>query len=203
MYFQKATLKEKICKACTDKFIPTRPLQTVCSPKCAYDLVLINKEKKEAREWQKRKREGLNKLKTLGDLESEARRVFQLWVRLRDRLDPCISCGRFADRYDGGHFFKAELYSGLIFHEDNCHKQCSRPCNKDLHGNEANYRIGLVKKIGEERVKWLEENKDRLRTYAYTKEELLEIKNLYKQRVKDIERKNEGYFEPGALREII
>jgi hypothetical protein len=105
---------------------------------------------------------------------------------MRDKDDPCISCGRYADRYDGGHYFKAELISGLIFHEDNVHKQCSRPCNKDLHGNEANYRIGLIKKIGEERVRWLEENKDRLREYKYTREELIEIKKKYQKKLKEL-----------------
>jgi hypothetical protein len=94
----------------------------------------------------------------LGEYEAEAREVFQLWIRLRDKKDSCISCGRVAESYDAGHFFCAELYSGLIFHEDNCHKQCKRPCNKDRHGNLANYRIGLVKKIGEERVKWLKQS---------------------------------------------
>jgi hypothetical protein len=59
-------------------------------------------------------------------------------------------------------------------------------CNQHLHGNESNYRIGLVKKIGEERVKWLEENKDRLRTYKYTKEQLIEIKKEYQQRLKEL-----------------
>jgi len=178
--------KEKTCKGCKEKFKPKRPLQYVCSGECAYSYVKAQSEKIEKKESQKRKKEGKEKLKTLGEYEEEARRVFQKWIRMRDIADPCISCGRYADRYDGGHYFKAELFSGLIFHEDNCNKQCSRPCNKDLHGNEANYRIGLVKKIGEERVKWLEENKDRLRTYSYSKDELIEIKRKYQQKLKEL-----------------
>ncbi len=179
-------LKIKKCKSCTKEYQPLRPLQSVCSPICAIELAQERAKKREESEWQDRKSKGLERLKTPGEYEAEARRVFQKWIRMRDIADPCISCGRFADRYDGGHYFKAELFSGLIFNEDNCNKQCSRPCNKDLHGNEANYRIGLVAKIGEEKVKWLEENKDRLRNYSYTKEEYLEIKRKYQLKLKEL-----------------
>lgn len=179
-------LKKKKCKQCKNLFQPLVSLQYICTPKCAIERVKERAKLKEEKDWQERKREGLEKLKTLGEYEQEARTVFQKWVRLRDEDEGCISCGRFADRYDGGHFFDAGIYSGLIFHEDNCHKQCSRPCNKDLHGNKLNYRIGLIKKIGEEKVKWLEENKDRLRNYSYSKEELIEIKFKYKQKIKEL-----------------
>lgn len=180
--------KPKSCKTCKASFIPARALQNVCSPLCAIELGSVKLKEKEEREWQLRKKIGMLKLKTLGEFEADARKWFQLFVRLRDKDLPCISCGRVADYYDGGHYFKAELYSGLIFHEDNCHKQCKRPCNLDLHGNEANYRIGLIKKIGEDRVKWLEENKDKLRTYEYTREEYLKIKSLYKEKVKELQK---------------
>jgi hypothetical protein len=181
-------IKDKKCKYCRNLFTPARPLQQVCSPKCAIGLENIRKDKA----WKKRKKEGLEKLKKLSEYENDARDVFQAWVRERDKDLPCISCDRFAISYDGGHYFPADQFSGLIFHEDNVHKQCSRPCNKDRHGNQANYRIGLVKKIGLERVQWLEENKDRLRTYKYTKEELISIKNKYKQKLKELKTTQHG-----------
>lgn len=166
-------LKKKKCRFCEKEFTPFRSTQKACSILCARNLVRkanVDKKIKGLKE----------KLKNLTDYEKEAREVFQRWVRMRDKDLPCISCGNHkATRYDGGHWWKAEIYSGLIFHEDNCHKQCSRPCNKDLNGDQSNYRIGLVKRIGLERVVWLEENKDRLRTYKYTKQELIDIKNHY------------------------
>lgn len=183
---KKPTLKKKACKCCGCQFQPERSLQEVCGYNCAIGLVRIRNQKKEEKDARKALKDGREKLKTLGQYEAEARKVFQKWIRMRDIADPCISCGRFAERYDGGHYFKAELYSGLIFNEENVHKQCSRPCNKDLHGNEANYRIGLVKKIGEERVKALEDSKDSLRTYKYTREELIEIKRKYTELLKAI-----------------
>lgn len=183
----KVKVKEKICKQCEKEFTPFKTTQKVCSVECAIKEAKEIEEKKEKREWNVRKREGRQKLKTLGQYEIEAKKEFQKWIRARDKNLPCISCGTLESKqWDGGHYFKSELYSGLIFHEDNCNKQCVY-CNNHLHGNESNYRIGLVKKIGEERVKWLEENKDRLRTYKYSKKQLIEIKEEYKFRIKNNE----------------
>jgi len=183
-------LKDKPCRQCRKIFSPKVPLQVVCGLECAVSLAKEKQKEKEEREWRKRKREGLEKLKTITVYEQDARKVFQMWVRLRDKSLPCISCDvETSPQFDGGHYFKAEIYSGLIFHEDNCWKQCCR-CNRDLHGNESNYRIGLVKRIGEDRVKWLEENKDRLRTVKYSKEELIEIKKKYLQKIKELKVKN-------------
>lgn len=126
------------------------------------------------------------KTKTLSQHESEAKKAFQKWVRHRDRDFPCISCFKFnCPDWAGGHYLDAGVYSGLIFHPDNCHKQCNSHCNGFLGGNKVNYRIGLINRIGEERVKWLEENKDRLKSYKYTKDELTDIKNKYLQLLKE------------------
>lgn len=128
------------------------------------------------------------KLKTLSDYEAEAKKVFQKWVRLRDIELDCISCGTQNPKlWHGGHFKKAEIYSGLIFDERNVHKQCSR-CNVFLNGNEGEYRIGLVNRYGKEYVEQLESDSIIKRNYKYTKDELIQIKNLYNGKIKDIER---------------
>jgi len=180
-------VKTKRCKHCKEPFVvnPKFPLQYICQPICAIAYSKLLQSKKAAKESKEATKVMKEKLKTLGQYENEAKVVFQKWVRQRDAKLPCISCGNAnSNRYDGGHWWKAEIYSGLIFNEDNCHKQCSRPCNKDLNGDQANYRIGLVKRIGLERVVWLEENKDRLRNYKYSKQELIDIKETYKQKLK-------------------
>jgi hypothetical protein len=186
-------IKAKKCRSCKTDFIPSRPLQVACGPRCALSLAKEKEAKKiekarkeELKVWNKEYKERKEKDKKLSEYEHDARVVFQRWIRRRDRDQPCISCGRRnTDSWDGGHYLDAGLYSGLIFHEDNVHKQCSRPCNKDYHGNKVNYRIGLVKRIGEARVKWLEENKDRVRNYKYTKDELIQIKKEYQKRLKE------------------
>lgn len=178
-------MKKRKCKNCGAHFQKVRPLDFACSIKCAIEWgrkVTRKRIEKEGREETKAQKE---MLKTLGDYEKEARREFQRWIRLRDKNETCISCGDPTDKIDAGHYLKAELYSGLIFHPENVHRQCKR-CNHRLHGNEINYRIGLIQRIGEDRVRWLEENKDRLRVYKYTKQELIDIKNNYKQKIKTL-----------------
>jgi hypothetical protein len=124
------------------------------------------------------------KLKTIGEYKADARKSFQKWIRLRDKYKPCISCGNNADLEDGGHFYKAEVYSGLIFNENNCHKQC-RKCNRFMNGNELNYRKGLIARYGIDYVTNLDNICDMNRVYKYTKEELIGKKIQYDIKIKE------------------
>lgn len=171
----------------------------VCSVNCSLEYNARNPDKvksfvdelKKKREREQKRIEASEKqalkvkYKTLGQYEAEAKATFQKWVRMRDEKLNCISCNYWANRFDGGHYFKAEIYSGLIFHPHNVNKQCSMRCNNMLHGAEAEYRIGLVAKIGERAVKDLETLKDKLRQYKYTKEQLTEINQYYKTKIKN------------------
>lgn len=131
------------------------------------------------------KKKLIEKTKTLSKYESEAKKSFQKWIRLRDGDLPCISCNENGkDIWDGGHFFKAEIFSGLIFDIRNCHKQC-RKCNRFLGGNEIQYRMGLVNRFGKELVEQLEIESDSKRVYKYSKQELIDIKNKYDFKIKN------------------
>lgn len=174
-------LKEKKCKECKNKFKPLRPLQYLCSVPCSLKYSKALKEKKERKELSEKKKS----LLTLTQLEHLARKVFQRWIRKRDENLPCISCGcTTAKQWDGGHYLKAELFSGLIFNEANCHKQCSR-CNDLYSGNELEYRDGLIKRYGEGYVIRLEAIKNINRNYKYTREQLIEIRQEYQLKLKN------------------
>jgi len=185
-------LKHKKCRysQCDKYFFPFRSTQVTCfNPKCSLGY---NREK-QAKQTQRIGKELANppqdnkpKVKKLSEHEADARKQFQIWVRLRDNLRPCISCNVvFTKLWDGGHYFKAELYSGLIFTEENCHKQC-RKCNRYLHGNESAYRIGLVNRYGEDYVKRLEDLSLSNRSKKWTREEYLEIESYYKLKIKQL-----------------
>lgn len=172
-------IKQKKCKSCGVLFTPFKTTQKVCSTKCALDLSKLEIDKKEAKEWSKTKKEWKEKNKTRTQKINEAKKVFQAWIRERDTDKPCISCGTTkADDWHGGHYLKAEVYTGLIFDEDNVHKQCLK-CNTFLDGNELNYRIGLIKRIGEAAVLRLESIKDSMKSYKWSDDELNEIKKKY------------------------
>lgn len=177
--------KVKRCRNCSAEFEPKKPLQVVCNYSCALELEKKRQAKKDAKEWKSRKKEGKEKLKTYAQRVGDVKKIFQKWVRKRDKDLPCISCGNTGDRlWDGGHYKKSELYRGVIFNEDNVHKQC-RKCNSYLDGNEANYRNGLVERIGEKRVKALEQLAELTKKKRYSAEELLEIKNKYLKLLKE------------------
>jgi hypothetical protein len=181
---------KKKCEICGNEFDKDirMPFKTWCSHDCATALALKRRLKQNGDHWKKvEKPKMIENLKTLSDYENDAKRSFQKWVRLRDKNLPCISCQKWANRFDGGHFYPGDPYSGMIFLEDNCHKQCSYNCNKQRHGNLLDYRIHLITKIGIERVQWLDENKDRLKNYKWSRPELIAIKQDYDLRIKILE----------------
>ena len=98
-------------------------------------------------------------------LMKNADSAFSLYIRTRDSQKyqglafDCISCGRQMpiDQADCGHYVNRQHMS-LRFSEQNCHAQC-RKCNRFMEGNIQDYRKGLIKKIGEDKVIMLEATK--------------------------------------------
>lgn len=171
-----------LCPDCLANFL----FGTDCG-KLLMERSILPKAKSIVRKESKLKdKQARDNLKKLSDYEAEARKAFQKFIRLRDSGLPCISCGTVtAELWDGGHYKKAELYSGLIFNENNCHKQC-RKCNHYLGGNELNYRSGLITRFGENYVLELEKTALNRRLYKYTKEELIDIKKKYNEKIKSL-----------------
>jgi len=179
-------MKDKKCKVCLKIYTPRIFAQSVCSPCCAIIHSKNLKKIKEQKEWKAEKAILKDKLKTLGQYEAEAKKSFQKWIRMRDDKQPCISCGiQQTDLWDGGHYKKAEIYSGVIFDENNCHRQC-RKCNRFLNGNELNYRQGLIQRYGIEYADQIEQKANETRNYKFTKEELIAKKLKYDILIKEI-----------------
>jgi hypothetical protein len=179
-------MKQKKCKVCQEFFTPIQFAQTACGYKCAIIHSKNLKLQKELKDWKVEKAILKDKLKTLGQYEAEAKKSFQKWIRMRDVSLPCISCGNMkATDWAGGHYFSAGKYSGLMFDERNCHKQCNTHCNKFLAGNLLEYRKGLIKRYGIEFVEQLESESDSKRDYKFTKEELIAKKLKYDLLIKE------------------
>ena len=119
---------------------------------------------------QKYKKDGLPKLKV------KAQVAFNKFIRARDKDLPCISCGtgRVAQ---AGHYLSQGHHSALRYNEDNTNGQCVR-CNLFLHGNLINYRAGLIRKIGEDRVIDLENFPKK--AHVWDRFTLIEIIEKYK-----------------------
>jgi len=183
------TFKPKTCKACKKKFTPLRALQSVCSMPCSIVYARMLKAKSNALERAKERlaiREARERIKTRQQWLKEVQIECNRYIRLRDKDLPCISCGRFhSGQYHAGHYLSTGARPELRFEVSNIHKQCA-PCNNHLSGNIALYRINLVKKIGQDKVNWLEGNHE---PKKYTIDELKALKAEYKRKCRELETK--------------
>jgi len=167
------------CKVCKDKFEPKYFLQKVClDPTCILEWSKKVKEK----EWKAEKKILKDNLKTNADHVRELQVIFNKYIRLRDKGLNCISCSKPAKKENAGHYRSAGGNPELRFEELNVHLQCEY-CNTYLHGNLIDYRINLIKKIGIEKVNWLE-SKHEPKKYSIIN--LLEMKVLYRNLIKDL-----------------
>lgn len=168
--------------------MPARPMQAVCGPACAAKKV--RQDKADERAQIKTRREAI---KTLPVLTKEAQKEFNAFIRERDHDQPCISCGApppdlsglHAGR-DAGHYRSVGSARHLRFHEHNCHAQCVK-CNQWGAGMVVDYRIGLVRRLGLDAVEALECNNE---VKKWTREELVQIRNEYRARVREMKKEN-------------
>lgn len=169
------------CKVCKDKFEPKYFNQKTCfNSSCVYEY---SKRKKEE-EWKKTKKKWKEELKTVQDLVKDTQKIVNKYIRLRDKDKPCVSCGReLGEKFDAGHFYNANNHWALRFDERNIHGQCVH-CNQWLHGNLINYMDELQRRIGIDRYYKLEELSKTTR--KFTREELLEIQEEFKQKIKEL-----------------
>lgn len=190
--------KPKKCavRSCRAPFIPARPFQTWCGPDCGLAIARAKQEKErkalaqvERREIKARK----EKLKTRSDYMKEAQAAFNAYIRERDRLLPCISCDASPNdtdlitgsRWDAGHYRSVGACPELRFEPLNVHRQCVK-CNQHLSGNAVEYRIRLVKRIGQPLVDWLEGQHE---PKKYTINDLQQIKAEYRALLRDLKKR--------------
>ena len=176
-------MKPKKCKVCKADYVPQKMGQRVCSPECALSLAVSQRGKAEKVARVKERRADKEKLKTRSDWMREAQAAFNLFIRLRDADEPCISCGRHhTGQYHAGHFLSVGARPELRFEERNVHKQCSA-CNNHLAGNIVLYRKALFSKIEAGGVDWLEGPHE---PKKYTIDDLKQIKVTYTAKVKEL-----------------
>ena len=196
-----------------------------CSPECGVIIAKIENEKKkqkaikakatkEKKYWQEWNRETKRRkvaIKTKSDFEEDLQKVFNKYIRLRDRHERCISCNRTNAEvmstdgwktggiWDCGHFYGVGAYPELRYCEDNAYKQC-KSCNGGS-GQYANpnrtiseqYRYYLVKRVGQDMVDWLDGPHEALN---YIIDDLKVLIAKYKKVNKEIEREIANEYHP-------
>lgn len=177
-------MKTKVCKICKAEFTPQRMGQKACSPVCALAMADVKREKAaKVAKTKERKADAAKreKMKSRSDWMREVQMVVNQVVRERDKDLPCISCGRHHQgQWHAGHYLSVGAHPELRFDERNIHKQC-QPCNTHLSGNQLEYRNGLIARYSQDYVSSIESP---MPTRKYTVAELIELKSLYKAKLK-------------------
>lgn len=180
-------VKPRKCKQCNAVFTPKfSTIQACCSVECSIAYSKQIKANKEAKEWQKEKKERKEALMSHSEWLKLLQVTFNTFIRERDKNELCISCktplkGR---KFDAGHYRSVGGNPQLRFNEENVFAQCV-PCNRDKHGNLIEYRKNLVLKLGVKKVEWLEN---------YNESNKLSIPEIqykikeYKQKIKELKK---------------
>lgn len=176
------------CRACKVEIPAVKDSLTAqkkgfCDFDCmaAHGLALARKAQEKAQ--RAKHRADKERLKTKSQHAKEAQTAFNAYIRKRDEHLPCISCQRHhTGQYHAGHYRSVGGNPELRFEPLNNHKQCA-PCNTHLSGNLIDYRINLIKKIGQDAVDWLEGPHEPKR---YTIEQIKEITKYYKAKLKEL-----------------
>lgn len=189
----------KRCKECQTQFTPFNSLAVVCSTKCAIEYARkdaaksqrkidrINAKAEKERKAKERQQKADFRKADVKWLKAKAEYYCNKYIRLRDELCGCISCGTRADiKYDAGHFIPAGRCIPLRFDERNIHKQCTR-CNTYMSGNLTAYEGALRIKLGDEVVDWLKGPHEPVR---YRAEDYLRIIEDYKAKIKLLGKRN-------------
>lgn len=191
--------KIKLCKVCKGEFKPFRSTQVVCGRYCAVKFAQDQSRAKDDKlakavkaQRSKETRAKREAMKTKPQLTKEAQTQFNRYIRARDFGKPCISCGATptddglitGSRIDAGHYRSTGACPELRFEVENCHAQCVK-CNRYLSGNAVDYRIGLIQRIGEDKVNWLEGPHSPKR---YDKDDLRHIRDHYRKLANKLEK---------------
>ena len=179
-------MKEKKCKECKQPFVPTRQLQPVCNK---YECLVSYAEKHLSKKKKEKETKARKALKQFNDSDINlvkrlAQKVFNTYIRMRDKDEPCISCQKIIGQNEVSHasHFRPATNSRLRFDERNVHKSCVK-CNVFLSSNAIEYKKALIIKLGADVVEELECTNE---PYRYSIEKLHEVIKTYRQKLKDI-----------------
>ena len=185
-------MRKCAAKGCQNRFTPRSITHKACdSLDCAVAIVESEKEKQQRHAIKTERAKDTVKresLKSLSDWIKDLQVIFNRFIRLRDQLagHHCISSDRplnwTGNETDAGHYRSRGSAPHLRFNEDNCHAQ-SKKDNRYGAGNAVEYRIGLIKRIGIERVEALESNNS---PRKYTIDELRTMKAYYQTKIKEM-----------------
>lgn len=185
-------------KECSNALQPASQCTDVVSKKgyCSIECLSTHTTHKRIEAEERRKAKELKEMRervesqgNKSKLMQRAQTAFNAFIRERDKAHGCISCGSTKEtngitgsNFDAGHYRSRGANPELRFNEDNVFRQCVS-CNRDNSGNVVNMRIGILKRIGQERLDIIEGPH---LPKKYTADDLREIAVVYKAKLKEL-----------------
>ncbi len=97
-------------------------------------------------------------------LKNKLDKTFSKFIRVRDKDKPCISCARYVDCKEAGHFIQRNNMA-LRWDEENVNGQCAY-CNQILRGNIQGYENGLIDRYGRKTLERLKNSEYNIKIYG-------------------------------------
>jgi len=129
----------------------------------------------------------------ISTVKRKAWKAFSEYIRLRDCLrttglqdyGKCITCQKTVPRtlLQAGHFIPGR-HNANLFTEKGCHAQCYN-CNINLRGNTLEYRRQIIRLYGEGADIELEDKATEIK--KFTPQDLIELTEYYKAKIKELE----------------
>lgn len=166
-----------------------------CSEDCGAAIglaKLAGQKAKKQRQERAQDKAKLDTFKTYPQLIAACQKVFNAVVRQRDMDQPCICCGRegtkvdalHAHGWDCGHYRSVGSAPQLRFNFDNAHRQLVY-CNRHGAGRAVDYRLGLIARIGLERVEALEADNT---TAKWTHDDLRQMTKEFQAQLREMKK---------------
>jgi hypothetical protein len=168
--------------------------EDICKQEHGRQLSIEHRRKAEAKKEREVIRQRKEALKGFPDYKKELDDAFSAYIRYRDKDKPCICCGMplnssgmlgsIGGGCDAGHYIPRK-HMAVRWDEVNVNAQ-RKYCNKHLAGNYAGYREGLIARYGISEVERLERARKEVK--KWTIPELIEKRDLYKQKLRELKK---------------
>jgi hypothetical protein len=119
-------------------------------------------------------------IKTRTQHYNELQTLVNRFVRLRDKDEPCCTCGTTNPniKYDAGHMLSRGSHPETRFNLINIHRQCSKRCNVLGSGMRHEYELFMVDKYGQDEL-------DKLKgPHPTLKQQFPNIEDIQREKVK-------------------
>ncbi len=178
------------CKNCKTPFEPRGDSHVACSLTCALAVAKKALQKKADQEMRRRRDDARPK----SYWKQKAQSAFNAYIRHRDRMLPCISCGRYdVVQWHCGHYRSRKAQPGIamgdplapnnqkLLAELNASRQCSQ-CNGHDSGRIVEYRLRLLERHGPEVMDFLERDHPVMR---WTVDDYKRIADYYRTKLRE------------------